>query len=113
MAPLIDVMALKCKEKETFNNQLLFDTEDRFDVQNAKKTFVELEDSSEDEIDISKFKTTFQFKAPIDPLAPKPILHSYTENTGDIVSVKRKKMSELIADSKTKISNDTKRVKTD
>jgi hypothetical protein len=33
---------------------------------------------------------------------PKPVLHSYTENTGEIVSIKRKKMSELISESKHK-----------
>jgi len=92
-----DIFSVKCKEWETFENQLIFDTEDWKNVEDDKKAFVELDDDSDQEVDISHLNSLIK---PVEVIEPRKVLHSYTENTGGVINMKRKKLSEHINDSK-------------
>ena len=80
-------MALKTSEKQMFETQLIFDGSIK---KEDEETFIELE---EEEIDISKLASSLikpKEQATLKPISERPVLHSYTENTGAIINVKRK-----------------------
>lgn len=55
-----------------------------------EEKFIELDE--EDDVDISKFKETFlkNTGSKLKPVEEWPVLHSYSENSGMILNVKRK-----------------------
>lgn len=99
-----DIMQIKTTERDMFEKQIIFDGSiNKQAVQEMKKDFVEF-DEDDQKVDVSKFASLI--KAPT-PIAPRPILHSYTENQGVMLNMKRK-----TAEGPT-FENPLKRIKTD
>lgn len=92
-------MALKTSERNMFEKQTIFDGS----LTKKEENFIELEE--EDDVDISNLKTKFLKTSTPKPVAERPILHSYTENSGIILNVKRKNPDA--------VNPLTKRIKTD